>query len=272
MYSRTLTSHTVRSAPCPERGRRAVEEYSAQNQSRIMNTYAFEKEQGWQLQIFPAWCQIFQTLEEASRFLSGPANLIQAHNRGEIFLIERQGMQFIVKRSLTQERRWWTRFTSWYRHGEGTRMLQNMAKLYDLGLPVPEPVFVLEKKRFGFVFASWSVYRYLDGIPCTCSEADRIASMLRILHQHGWVHRDPHVKNFLLHDKEIRMIDCTRARPWRSRYAQMYDVVLLNKCCPGSRKYYGTSERNWVYRLAQWHCSLFVFWRRMKRTLRFWKK
>ncbi len=42
---------------------------------------------------------------------------------------------------------------------------------------------MLEKSVSGFVTASWSVYQYLEGQPCTCAEADRIAAMLRKLHQ-----------------------------------------------------------------------------------------
>lgn len=238
----------------------------------MVNIPSFDKEPGWHLHVFPTWQNTFQTLTEVAGFLASPKTILQSHNRGEVFLIQHQEAQFIVKRSLTQERRWWSQFTSWYRAGEGERTLRNMERLYTLGLPVPQPVFMLEKKRFGFVIASWSVYQYLEGQPCTCAEADRIAAMLKKLHQHGWVHRDPHVKNFLLHEDKIQMIDCTRARPWRSRYAQMYDVVLLNKCCPGSMKYYGIADADRAYQLAQWQCSFLVSWRRLKRTLRFWKK
>lgn len=238
----------------------------------FQNMLSFDKEPGWQFYVFPRWRETFQTLTDAASFFTRPKKILQIHNRGQVFLIQHLDLQFIVKRSLTQEQRWWTQFTSWYRDGEGERTLRNMEKLYTSGLPVPEPVFMLEKKRFGFVTASWSVYQYLEGQPCTCAEADRIAAMLRKLHQHGWVHRDPHVKNFLLHNNHIRMIDCTRARPWNSRYARMYDVVLLNKCCPGSMKYYGVPDGDWIYKLAQWQCSLLVSWRRLKRKLRFWKK
>ncbi|GAK54980.1 lipopolysaccharide core biosynthesis protein rfaY [Candidatus Vecturithrix granuli] len=241
-------------------------------QQPVVNMPFFDREPGWRLHIFPAWQDTFQTLADVAGFLARPKIVLQSHNRGEVFLIRHSGQQFIVKRSLTQEKRWWAQFTSWYRAGEGERTLRNMERLHTSGLPVPQPVFILEKKRFGFVMASWSVYQYLEGQPCTCAEVERIAAMLRTLHQQGWVHRDPHVKNFLLHDDQIRMIDCTRARPWRSRYARMYDVVLLNKCCPGSMKYYGVPDADWVYQLAQWQCSLLVSWRRLKRRLRFWKK
>jgi tRNA A-37 threonylcarbamoyl transferase component Bud32 len=127
----------------------------------------------------------------------------------------------------------------------------------------------LERTRVGFVVESWHAYRYLDGEPCTCADAPLIAATLKRLHDHGWVHRDPHVKNFLKHGGEAGVIDCAKARPWRLGYAQRYDVVLLNKCCPGARSFYpGFSASDPVYRLAQWHNNRIVQWRRVKRAVR----
>jgi tRNA A-37 threonylcarbamoyl transferase component Bud32 len=204
--------------------------------------------------------------------LTDPVKVIQKNNRGIVALIRHNGLLFIAKRSLLQENNRWAQFTSFYRQGEGMRMLRNMHKLSTLKLPVPEPVLVLEKKQYGFVVASWSLYRYLEGQHCTCVQSDQIANTLRTLHEKGWVHRDPHVKNFLFHEGEIRIIDCTRAKPWRSRYAQMYDVVLLDKCCPGSRKQYSVPATLLLYRLAKFQNTLIQRWRSIKRTLRSLKK
>ena len=227
-----------------------------------------EQQKGWHLYVCPAWQRTFDNIAEVCAMLLDPVQVIQNNNRGLVVLVQYNDIVFVAKRALTQETRWWKQFTSLYRDGEGARTLKNMAKLYELGLPVPEPVLVLEKKRFGFVVASWSFYRYLEGQLCTCTHSDRVAEMLRILHQKGWVHRDPHVKNFLLHREEVRILDCARARPWKSTYARMYDVVLLNNCCPGSLTYYGISEAYWIYRLAKFQNRIIQRWRRIKRKVR----
>jgi tRNA A-37 threonylcarbamoyl transferase component Bud32 len=236
-------------------------------ESRIHLPYK-EEEKAWNLHVFPAWKELFRNMKEVCDILATPVEIIQANNRTIVCLVCHNNTFFVAKRSLTQENRRWTKLTSCYRKGEGTRTLGNMNRLYSLGLPVPEPVLVLEKKRYGFVVVSWSLYRYLKGEPCTCPQSDRIAEILREIHKKGWVHRDPHVKNFLLHEGKIGIIDCARARPWRSKYAQMYDVVLLNKCCPGSLKHYGISETYWVYRLAKLHNNVIKLWRRIKRKVR----
>jgi tRNA A-37 threonylcarbamoyl transferase component Bud32 len=234
-----------------------------------------QEQRFWRLYVFPAWQGMFQSLADVRALLAHPEQVIQQNSRGEVFLVRYQDMRFVAKRSLLQENRRWTQFTSLYRSGESGRMMRNMAKLYELGLPVPEPVLALEKRRFGVVVVSWSVYRYLEGTPCTCAQAGPIARMLKTLHQHGWVHRDPHVKNFLLHDGEIQILDCARARPWKSTYAQMYDLVLLEKCCSGSQSLagYGIGERAWMYRLAKLQNLQIQRWRRVKRQARaFWRK
>ena len=227
-----------------------------------------EEENQWHLHVFSAWQQTFHNISEVRALLAHPVKIIQENNRGIVFLIRYNGILFIAKRSLIQENKRWAQFTSCYRQGEGMRTLRNMDKLYKLNLPVPEPVFVLEKKKYGFVVASWSLYRYLEGHPCSCGQSDQIAATLRKIHEKGWVHRDPHVKNFLLHEGEIRIIDCTRARAWRLSYAQMYDVVLLNNCCPGSLRQYGVSETHLIYRLAKCQNTMIKLWRRIKKKLR----
>ena len=136
---------------------------------------------------------------------------------------------------------------------------------------MPEPVLFLEKRRYGFVVASWSMYRYVEGQTCTCADAPHIAAMLQQIHQKGWVHRDPHVENFLMREGQLSIIDCARARPWRWRYAQIYDVVLLNNCCPGSMTYYGISESDWLYRLAKTRNNLLQLWRWVKRIVSPWR-
>lgn len=222
----------------------------------------------WQLTVFPGWEAIFPDIDTVFRMIARPTQTLQNNTRGVVNLIDYHGATFIAKRSKTQERNLRAQVTSLYRKGEGARMLQNMARLRAVGLPVPEPVLTLEKKRWGCVVVSWCVYRYLEGQPCTCADVPRIATLLRTLHQCGWVHRDPHVKNFLRRDDTVWLIDCAKARPWRWRYAQMYDVVLLDKCCPGSLRFYGVSASDPVYRLAKAQNNIIKFWRSVKRQLR----
>ncbi|PID58214.1 hypothetical protein CSB45_03870 [candidate division KSB3 bacterium] len=231
-----------------------------------------EERKNWQLHVLPAWQTTFSGFDHVCRSLLHPRKVLQQTQYSLVLLLEQDGRQFIAKRSLTQERRFWTQLTSLYRKGSATRMMRTLQQMYEDGLPVPEPVLVLEKKRWGMTLVSWGVYRYLEGETCRFEHSAQIAETLQSLHAKGWIHRDPHVWNFLFHQGQIRILDCERARPWTSTYAQMYDVVLLDKCSPGSAAFYGVSTDNRVYRLAKFQNTQLQRWRRAKRVIRFWRK
>lgn len=225
-------------------------------------------ESHWHLYVHPLWKDTFHNPEQILRVLLKPEKVIHENDRGLVLLIRYHNKLFVAKRSKIQENRYWAQFTSLYRQGEGARMLQSMTQLYALGLPVPEPVLFMEKKRYGFVVASWSIYRYVEGRSCTRAQVHLVAETLKKIHQQGWVHRDPDVNNFLWNGEDIYIIDCARARPWGSRYHKMYDVVLLNKCCPGSLKDYGISRTYWLYRIAKFNNTLVILWRKIKYQIR----
>lgn len=223
----------------------------------------------WTLTVAPAWAAAVGGTGRVRELLRQPGSLVHENDRGFVYTTMFAGALLVLKRSKIQERRPWIQLTSLYRGGEGARAFSNLVRLHEAGLPVPEPVFAIEQARAGFVVASWHAYRYVDGEPCSCADADGIAKALKAVHDQGWVHRDPHVRNFLKDGSRISIIDWARARPWRSAYAQRYDVVLLDKSCPGAcLRYPGLPAADPLYRLAQRHNAWVVGWRRVKRRMR----
>ncbi len=225
----------------------------------------------WTLTVAPAWRDALGDPAAVRALAERPGTRLRETSRGTTSIVRFGGDRLVVKRSLIQERRRWIQWHSLYRGGEGARAYRNLARLREAGVRVPEPVFALEETRCGFVVASWHAYRHLEGEACTCADAPLVARTLKGLHDAGWVHRDPHVRNFLKHAGEAGIIDCARARPWRFGYARRYDLVLLDKCCPGACVHYpGWSESDALYRLAERHNGWIVLWRRVKRTVRGW--
>lgn len=219
--------------------------------------------------VAPAWRDALGDAADVRARLLRPASPIQENDRGTTSLVRVGDALLVVKRSRVQERRRWIQLHSVYRGGEGRRAFRNMGRLRDAGLRVPEPVFALDETRCGFVVASWHGYRFLEGEACTCADAPLVARTLARLHEAGWVHRDPHVRNFLTHGGEAGIIDCAKARPWRFAYARRYDLVLLDKCCPGARVHYpGYSAPDPLFSLARIHNQWIVTWRRIKRCVR----
>ncbi len=175
----------------------------------------------------------------------------------------------VVKRSRRQERSRWLQATGWWRHGEGVRAFDLLARLAADGLPVPEPVAAADTRRGGFVVASWLAYRLVEGTPGTCEDAPAVARVLARMHALGWVHRDPHVRNFLRSDDRLVLLDVVSVRRRHSSWARAYDYALLEKCCPRWRADAAgvPVAASWL-RLARVGCRAMVAWRALKRRVR----
>ena len=223
----------------------------------------------WILTVAPAWKGTFRQPAETLARLRDAATLIHENDRGTTSLFSVEDVRLVAKRSKRQERLLWIRVISLALGGEGARAFRNMSRLRHAGLPVPEPVLTLERVRLGFVLESWHVYRHVEGEPCTCADAARAARALEAVHACGWVHRDPHVGNFLKDGERTHIIDWAKARHWPFAYARRYDVVLLDKCCPGARLMYaGWRDEDLWSRLARLHNGWMVRWRAIKRGVR----
>jgi tRNA A-37 threonylcarbamoyl transferase component Bud32 len=189
--------------------------------------------------------------------------------RNLVLVTQAPGARLVVKRSRRQERSRWIRVTSLWRPGEGVRGFDLLARLAADGLPVPEPVAAFDTRHRGLVVASHLVYAFVEGEPCTCADAPAIALVLRAMHARGWVHGDPHARNFLHARDGVVLLDCVSARRRATRFARAYDFVLLRKCCPGWRPSAeaGLEEDAW-FRLAALGSRTMVAWRWLKARLR----
>jgi heptose II phosphotransferase len=206
---------------------------------------------------------------DAVAALAATGTLVHDSPRSRVIVARHDGVDLVVKRSRRQEASRWIQFTSLWRSGEGVRSHDLLTRLTAAGLPVPAPVAAFDRRRGGLVVESWLVYRYIDGDVCGPTDAPRIAGLLRQMHDAGWVHRDPHVKNFLKTSAGLAMVDVGAARPRRSAFARAFDVVLLDKCCPGSASAYpGFDPRSRWHRLARAYGATLVGWRRLKARLR----
>lgn len=175
----------------------------------------------------------------------------------------------VVKRSRRQERSRWIQATGLWRHGEGVRAFDLLQQLSAAGVPVPEPVAAVDVRQGARVLESWVAYRHVEGEACACVDAPAIAELLVRLHAVGWVHRDPHVRNFLRTRDGLVMVDCVSARRRRGGFARAYDFVLLEKCCPSFRAagVVSPATGSWL-RLARLGCRTMVAWRRLKFRIR----
>lgn len=201
--------------------------------------------------------------------LAATGTLVHDSARSRVAVARHEGATLVVKRSRRQETSRWIQLTSLWRAGEGVRTHRLLSRLEAAGLPVPAPVAAFDRRQRGLVVESWLVYRLVAGEACDCTDAPAVAALLRQMHDAGWVHRDPHVGNFLRTPAGLSMIDVGTARARRSAFARAFDVVLLDKCCPGSAELYPGYDRRAPWsRLARLWSRTLVGWRRIKARVR----
>jgi hypothetical protein len=224
----------------------------------------------WRLEVAPGWREVVGGTRDALDLLDRePAAVVSDGPRARLTLVLHERGLLVVKRSRLERASRWRRFWTLVRPSDGRRGFANQLRLRALDLPVPEPVLALERRRFGTVTDSWHVYRHVEGRPCGVGEAGAIAETLGRLHARGWVHRDPHVANFLRDGLGVVILDCGRARPSRSPWARAMDLVLLEKCCRGQgapAPPIGAPRA--LVALARAHSRALVGWRSLKRRAR----
>ena len=198
---------------------------------------------------------------------TGP--ILHESSRGRVRLADHDGGQLVLKHSFRERASRWCRLVSRFRPAEGLRAFRVMRRLGAAGARVPEAVFGLELRRRGLAIDSWHAYRFVEGRAATVDDAEHVLDTLSALHSTGWVHRDPHLGNFLINDEGVVVLDCARARPSSSAYARAFDLVLLEKCCRGlGRPHLALRGPRALLGLARAHSRSLVAWRAAKRRAR----
>jgi tRNA A-37 threonylcarbamoyl transferase component Bud32 len=127
--------------------------------------------------------------------------------RSLVFVVEANGVHYVVKNPRDKNRRLWIRFLTLFRSSEAMQALDSMKTLLDIGLPTTKPVACIEKVSFGMVVEGWAVYEYLDAKPIATNDIARSFELLDTLHSAGFLHGNPQEQNFLHTGITVAVID-----------------------------------------------------------------
>ena len=141
-------------------------------------------------------------------------DILKKDHNSLVYCIEHDGERLVVKSPTARNRRWQDRATSLWRKSKAWRAWQGMVLLQEMGIVVPEPILVAERRCCGILTNSFILYVYADGEPVTAADAPAIDSLLAHLHGQGYLRHDASTHNFLRHKEHIIMIDTTLHRPW----------------------------------------------------------
>lgn len=178
--------------------------------------------------------------------------LLKKQRRSEVFLFKYNGKNLVLKIPKEKNVRPWIRFTTLYRTGEAFKNLKSMDRLCEIGVKTSTPVMAAEKRSFGMVTDSWIIYEYVEGENCLEKKElyPAVVDLLSEIHNKGYLHNDPQIRNFITDGMEIYVIDSNVKRPLLKSSGRASEFSYLAKSAPGIDKHFGEIKKSWAYRIA----------------------
>ena len=137
-----------------------------------------------------------------------PAEVLRKHHRSIVEKKQLDDVYYIVKQPNNKNHSYWIRFTTLYRDSEVLKDLKSQLLLEQLRIPTVKPIAALEKRKFGMVVDSNIIYLFRPGEQITEEQYSQMLSFMQVLHRNGYLHDDPHIKNFLQFESKAFAIDC----------------------------------------------------------------
>lgn len=158
-----------------------------------------------------------------------PSQVLRDHHRSLVTRIITDKGDFVIKQPRNKNASYWIRFTTLYRDSEVVLDLKSQLLLHSLGLESTTPVAAMEKRNAGMVIDSRIIYRYREGTGVTEQYFPEVIGFINTLNDYGYVHDDPHTKNFLHHQNSVFAIDCKPRKNHCGKLGRAYNLVLLAK-------------------------------------------
>lgn len=125
-----------------------------------------------------------------------------------------------------------------------------MELLRSIGINTTKPVMAAEKRTFGMVTDSWLVYEYLQGENCLGKKNlyPEVVKLLKKIHDNGYLHNDPQIRNFMANENGIFVIDSNPTKPTLGALSKTFEYNYLAKSAPGIVKYFGSIKNSLLYK------------------------
>ena len=186
--------------------------------------------------------------------------ILRKHHRSIVEKKQLNNVEYVVKQPNNKNHSLWVRFTTLYRDSEVLRDLKSQFLLDQIGIETVSPVAALEKRKFGMVIDSKIIYCYKDGLNIKEQHYSQMLSIMRTLHNDGYLHDDPHTNNFLENENNVFVIDCKPKKNYFFGLGIAHNNVNLARRSENSTLVYDLLEKNPLqdrqYRLANYFINL----------------
>ena len=230
----------------------------------------FQKSGRW-LVYTPSTCTL--SVDEIMELLRSPTTqILRKHHRSFVEKKQLNNVEYVVKQPNNKNNSKWNSFTTLYRDSEVLRDLKSQFLLDEIGIQTVVPVAALEKRKFGMVIDSKILYCYKVGSEITEQHYPKMLEIMNILHTNGYLHDDPHTKNFLQEQDNVFVIDCKPKKNCFFEIGITHNYISLARRCENSNKIYDllgkNPDKNTGYRLVNGFINIQQARRALKNKLR----
>lgn len=158
-----------------------------------------------------------------------------------------------IKYPIDRNTRKWIRFTTLFRKGESYKNFMAFYKLKKLKINVPTPILIAELRKFGMVFDSFVVYKYINGNTFSRKNYNHYGEIIKIikqLHYHNLVHGDAHTENFIYSNKTFA-IDVKAKKAYFGKLSKIWDYVQLSYNDIKIENYFPEISSSYLYKFAK---------------------
>ena len=167
-----------------------------------------------------------------------PDMVLRDHHRSQVFKVNHQGKEFVIKSPDNKNKSLWIQFTTLYRDSEVVKDLKSQLLLKSLKIKTVKPVAALETRKLGAVVDSKIIYQYKKGTEISSAQFPAMITIMKALHTNGYIHDDPHTKNFLQHNHHVFAIDCKPRNNWFGQLGIAHNFITLARRSPDSQEIY----------------------------------
>jgi heptose II phosphotransferase len=166
--------------------------------------------------------------------------------RSAVHLISLDKETIILKIPIEKNRRKWIRMLSPFRKSDALQSSLSMLLLQQMGIGSNKPLVVVEKKKLGVIVDSWYLCSFVEGSPCNDTDYQNVVETLQKIHAAGYLHGDPHLKNFLKGKEGAQVIDTKLSKSWNFAQKDL-ELAYLEKSCPATNQYFNTNTLSYKF-------------------------
>ncbi len=173
-------------------------------------------------------------------------NTLKDSTRSMVHLIDFDDQTLIMKEPVEKNKGRWHQLMTLIRKSDALQSCISMATLQEMGIATNKPLVVVEKRSGGMVVDSWYLCTFVDGDSCTEEHYQEVVGVLQKIHQAGYIHGDPHFKNFLTGTEGIQVIDTKLSSVWNFAQKNL-ELAYLEKSVPAISQYFDTTTFSYKF-------------------------